>query len=394
MIARSRCALLGLVATAAITRMLPAQSMQLAREGPITRIDLATGRSFPITTSQAITRVSVADTNVADVVVISDRELVINGKKAGETDAILWMAAGPRQQYRVQVRSSPDRQQIALYVRFAEVRRDLVRTLGTSLLFRDQHTRVGTGDFNTDNGFTTKPDGQRVFNIPGTAQFGTVLSDLGTNNLLALLNAEEQAGHARELAEPSLMAANREEATFLAGGELPIPVVQGGGSTDNSRSVTIMYREFGVKLRFIGEIISDSLIKLAVTPEVSSLDYTNAITLDGFRIPALRTRRMTSTLDVRKNQSLVISGMFDDQTDVVKTGIPYLKDLPILGLLFSSKDFQRHETELIIVVTPVIVDPMHPRPQDVVPTPPDTARPAFDALKRVPPSAKPPPKKP
>jgi pilus assembly protein CpaC len=221
-----------------------------------------------------------------------------------------------------------------------------------------------------------------------------VLSDLGTNSLLALLNAEEQQGHARVLAEPNLMAANREEATFLAGGELPIPVVQGGGGTDNSRSVTVMYREFGVKLRFIGEIISDSLLKLSVTPEVSSLDYSNAVTLDGFRIPALRTRRMTSTLDVRRDQSLIISGMFDDERELVKTGIPFLKDLPIIGMLFSSKDFARHETELVVVVTPVIIDPLHPRPQDIAPTQPDTARPAADALKRLPPSGKPPVKQP
>jgi pilus assembly protein CpaC len=252
----------------------------------------------------------------------------------------------------------------------------------------------GTGDLNTDNGFSTNSDGRQVFNLPGTSQFGTVLSDLGTNNLLALLNAEEQSGHARVLAEPNLMAANREEATFLAGGELPIPVVQGGGGSDNSRSVTIMYREFGVKLKFIGEIISDSLLKLSVTPEVSSLDYSNAITLDGFKIPALRTRRMTSTLDVSRNQSLIISGMFDNETELVKTGIPYLKDLPILGLLFSSKDFQRHETELLVVVTPVVIDPMRPRTQDVAPAQSDTARPAIDALKRQPPSVKPPEKKP
>jgi pilus assembly protein CpaC len=295
----------------------------------------------------------------------------------------------------VQVRSASDRQQIVLYVKFAEVRRDLVRDIGNSLLFRDQHTRVGTGTFNTDNPFTTDANGKPIINIPADASFGTILTDFDTKHLLDLLQLEEQSGRGRVLAEPNLMAANREEATFLAGGELPIPVVQGGSVGSAGPTVSIMYREFGVKLKFVGEIVSDSLIKLTVEPEVSSLDYSNAVTLQGFRIPAFRTRRMSSTLDVHRDESLIISGMFDNEVDDIKTGIPLLKDLPILGSLFSSRDFQRHETELIVVVTPVVIDPMHPRPQDIAPVKPDTTRPAADALKRQPPmGSKPPVKKP
>jgi len=387
-------------ATFALFAVAPSASaqgpaLQIAQEGPITLLNLGTGRSFPITTPQAITRISVADTAVADVVVVSDHELVINGKKSGTTDAILWLAGAPRQQYRVQVRSSSDRQQIVLYVKFAEVRRDLVRSIGNSILFRDDHTRAGTGTFNTDNPFTTDSKGKDIINLPGDSKFGTILTDFGTKHLLDLLQLEEQTGRGRVLAEPNLMAANREEATFLAGGELPIPVVQGGTTGSNGPAVSIMYREFGVKLRFIGEIINDSLIKLTVAPEVSSLDYSNAVTLEGFRIPAFRTRRMSSTLDVHRDQSLIISGMFDNEVDDIKTGIPLLKDLPILGALFSSRDFQRHETELIVVVTPVVIDPANPRPVDVAPVKPDTIKPAVDALKREPAmGSKPPIKKP
>jgi pilus assembly protein CpaC len=365
--------------------------LQVAQEGPITQINLGTGRSFPITTAQPITRISVADTTVADVVVISDHELVINGKKSGETDAILWVAGGPRQQYRVQVRSASDRQQIVLYVRFAEVRRDLIRSIGNSALYRDQHTRAGTGIFNTDIPFTKDQFGRDIINLPADAKFGTVLTDFGTKYVLDLLQLEEQTGRARVLAAPNLMAANREEATFLAGGELPIPVVQGGAVGSTGPTVGIQYHEFGVKLRFIGEIVSDSLLKLTVTPEVSTLDYSNAVTISGFRIPAFSTRRMSSTLDVRRDESLIISGMFDNEVDQVKTGLPLLKDLPILGTLFSSTDFQRHETELIVVVTPVVIDPNHPRPIDVSPVKPDTAQPAVDALKRQPPMGGKPP---
>ena len=123
----------------------------------------------------------------------------------------------------------------------------------------------------------------------------------------------------------------------------------------------MIYREFGVRLFFVGEIISDSLIKLQVIPEVSSLDFANAITLQGFRVPAFRTRRVNSTLDVRRNQSLIISGMFTGEEESVRTGLPYLMNIPILGQLFSSTRWQRNESELLIVVTPEVVDPLRPR---------------------------------
>jgi pilus assembly protein CpaC len=165
-------------------------------------------------------------------------------------------------------------------------------------------------------------------------------------------------------------------------------VVQGaGGGTGNQ--VTIQYREFGIRLKFVGEIISDSLIKLSVTPEVSSLDFGNAIVLQGFRVPALRTRRVTSTLDVKRDQSLIISGMFDTEDENVRTGVPYLKDLPIIGQLFSSSRFQRSESELLVVVTPVIIDPNRPRASDLLRFPSDTTRPAIDALKNRRPPRKP-----
>jgi pilus assembly protein CpaC len=215
--------------------------------------------------------------------------------------------------------------------------------------------------------------------LPANTGFGTFLSDLGTNNLLAFLDAQAQKGNARFLAEPTLMAGNKDSATFLAGGELPIPIVQGGATAGG---ISLQYREFGIRLKFVGEIISDSLIKLQVTPEVSSLDFANAITLQGFRVPAFRTRRVFSTLDVRRNQSLIISGMFAGEDENIRTGLPLLMDIPILGQLFSSTRFQRNESELLVVVTPEIIDPLNPRPRDTLRIPADTARPATDALRR------------
>ncbi len=348
------------------------------QEGPVTPLDLPVGRSFPIRADTAVTRVSIVNPAVADVVVVSDREVVINSLSSGETDAIIWLANGTRTHYRISVHSPADRKQIAISIHFAEVRRDALRELGVSGVWRDQRSRVGTGIFRSDAVFSE--DG--FISLPSTAGFGTFLSDLGTNNLLAFLDAQEQRGNARFLAEPTLMAGNKDSATFLAGGELPIPVVQSGGGGGGGSNITLQYREFGIRLKFVGEIISDSLIKLQITPEVSSLDFANAITLQGFRIPAFRTRRISSTLDVRRNQSLIISGMFAGEDENVRTGLPILMNIPILGQLFSSTRFQRNESELLVVVTPVVVDPLRPRPQDTLRLPADTGRPALDALGR------------
>jgi pilus assembly protein CpaC len=345
-------------------------------QGPVIRIDLPIGRSYPLTTPTSITRVSISNPDVADIVVVGTRELVINGKASGETDAILWLSNGSRQHYRVSVHSPSDRMQVAIYIKIAEVRKDALRNIGVSGVWRNGDSRVGTGIFRSDDVFGA--DGK--ITIPPSSGFLTILSDFGTKNLLAFLEAEESRGNARTLAEPNLLAGNKEEATFLAGGELPIPIVSGGDITGSR--VTIQYKEFGVRLRFLAEIVSDSLIKLAVRPEVSSLDFVNSVLLSGFRIPAFRTRRVETTVDVRRDQSMIISGLFNNEDEHVRTGVPFLKDLPILGALFGSTRFQRNESELLIVVTPVLVDPMDPRPQDILHLLPDTALPARDAIKK------------
>jgi pilus assembly protein CpaC len=349
----------------------------------VTPLDLPIGRSFPIRADTNVTRVSIVNPAVADVVVVSDREVVINSLSSGETDAIIWLANGSLTHYRISVHAPADRKQIAIAVHFAEVRKDALREIGVSGLWRDQRTRTGTGIFRSDGVFS---DSGKIL-LPANVGFGTFLSDLGTTNLLAFLDAQESKGNARFLAEPTLMAGNKDSATFLAGGELPIPVVQGGAG-GNQAGITLQYKEFGIRLKFIGEIISDSLIKLTVEPEVSSLDFANAITLQGFRVPAFRTRRVFSTLDVRRNQSLIISGMFAGENENVRAGLPLLMHIPILGQLFSSTRWQRNESELLVVVTPEIVDPLNPRPRDTLRLPADTARPATDALgrRRPPPS--------
>jgi Flp pilus assembly secretin CpaC len=368
---RRVCTFVGL-ASLAISATAAAQT-----NDPIVKLDLPVGRSFPLTTAIGITKVSIANPDVADVVVVGTRELVINGKLNGETDAIFWLANGSRQHYRIAVHAPADRQQIALYIKIAEVRKDLLRNTGLSAVYRNKGTRVGTGTFNTDNAFGT--NGQ--ITLPNSAGFGTVLTDFGTKHLLALLDVEEQSGRAKTLAEPNIMAGNKDTATFLAGGEIPVPVIQPGSNGGQSQ-LTIQYKEFGVRLKFSGEILNDSLIKLYVRPEVSSLDFTNGVDIAGFRIPAFRTRRVETTIDVRRDQSMIISGLFNNDQELIRRGIPYLKDIPILGELFSSRSWQENQSELLVIVTPVLVDPSDPRPQDVLRLLPDTALPARDAIKK------------
>ena len=342
---------------------------------PIVPIQMSSGRALPVSSRVPITHVSVVNPDVADVVVLSQHEFVINALGTGETDIILWPEGLRPVQYRVLVADRPNRSQVLLNVKVAEVRRDLLQEVGISGLFRDNDTRAGTGIFRSDNVF----DQAGNIVLPSETGFGTFLSSFGTTDFLAFLEAEATRGNARILAEPNLLTANRDSANFLVGGEFPIPVVQGGGSEGDGR-VSIEYREFGVMLGFAPEILDDSLVKLRVRPEVSSLDYANAVLLSGFRIPALRTRRVESTVDVRAGQSVILSGLFNNEREQVRTGIPFLSDIPILGMLFSSSRWQNNETELVVIVTPHIIDP-HRVPAHRAPALlPDTKLPAGEVL--------------
>lgn len=327
---------------------------QLIGTDTVTPIDMAIGRSIPMTTRGTIQRVSVANPGVADVVLISERELVLNAIASGVTDLIIWQTDGQKFHFRANVHSPTDRKQVILQVRIAEATRDLLREIGFSFLYRDQHARAGTGTF-----FNDAPIRGDSILIRAAGQFGTLLSIDAVENLTALLEVAEQTGRLRVLAEPNLIAANSEVADFLVGGELPIPVVQPSG-VGGVQAVSIQFREFGIRLAFEPEILSEDLVKLKIEPEVSSLDFSNAITQSGFLIPAFRTRRTSTTVDLRRGQTLAIAGLLNSEEQKVITGIPFLKDLPLLGLLFSSQRFQRNETELIVLVTPQVLDPMSP----------------------------------
>lgn len=373
--------LLALLLLGGIPRVSWTQSS--APADSIHRIGLSVGRSLPITTANPVLKVAVANPDIATVVVVTERDVLISGKALGETDVVLWVTDRPRIHYRVSVRTPDDRRLVLLSVRLAEVRRDVLRQVGVSALNTSArgNTRVGTGAFKTADGRNSEGSPQ----LPTETRFLSILSDFGTKQFLALLEAEEQSGRARLLAEPNLLAADRDSASFLAGGELPIPVVQGGGlagAAGMQAPVTIQYREFGVRLRFAPNIVSDSVITLYVRPEVSSLDYSNSVTLSGFRIPALRSRRVESSVDIRRDQSVILSGLFNDERERVRTGVPLLMHLPILGSLFSSTRWQSSETELLVIVTPTIVDPAHLGDELTLPLLRDQRTPAIELLRK------------
>ncbi|HEV2273862.1 MAG TPA: type II and III secretion system protein, partial [Acidobacteriaceae bacterium] len=190
-------------------------------------------------------------------------------------------------------------------------------------------------------------------------------------NLGATIEALETRGVLEVLAEPNVLAANGKEASFLAGGEFPYPVVQGitGAGTG---AVTIQFQEFGVRLNFIPTITPRGTIRLQVAPEVSSLDFTNGVTISGFTVPALSTRRVRTEVELGEGQSFAIGGLLDNRETETFDKIPFIGDVPILGKFFQSIQRTKQNTELIVIVTPVIVPPTPagaPLPQLKYPVP-------------------------
>lgn len=328
-------------------------------------LELTKGRSYPLGGVQGVSKVTVADQEIADVLVVSENDVVINALKVGETDLLVWSSAAPRRHFRLIVRNSPNQRQVLLSVKFAEVRKSALRDINASLRLRNESgsARIGTGAF---SGAEPAP-GPTGPTLPSPTSFFTLLNSFNSRTLLGFLDAQEQLGNARLLAEPNLMASNGQSASFLAGGEVPIPMVQPGVGGAQA-AITISYREYGIRLTFTPEVLSDSLVKLKVEPEVSSLDYSNSLLLSGFRVPALRTRRVESTVDVLSERSLIISGMFNEERSQVRTGLPFLSNVPILKHLFASQQWQNAQSELLVVVTPIIMDPNNPRAADLVPT--------------------------
>ena len=265
----------------------------------------------------------------------------------------------------LQVRPGPASNQVLLKVRFAEVSRSALTEFGMSFFTSP------TGIHNTLGRVTTQqfaaPDYKDLAWTKASSNFGSgVTSASGTFSVSDFLNlfllsekydlgtvikAMQQRGIFQSLAEPNLVAESGKEASFLAGGEFPIPVVQG---SQNGSAVSIQFKEFGVRLNFTPTVNGDR-VHLKVKPEVSTLDYANGVSLSGFRIPALSTRRTETELELRNGQTFAIAGLMNNQMSSTLQKIPGIGDIPILGQLFKSRQANKAQTELVVMITPLIL---------------------------------------
>ena len=248
--------------------------------------------------------------------------------------------------------------QVSLKVKIAEVSRSLVKQIGVNLLTRDGTSGfqfgIGQGNAGTFGSPATEdsPAVPKSFNIGTTGTTLGLAGKLLGLDILSTLNLSEADGLVTTLAEPTLTALSGETASFLAGGEFPIPVSQSLGS------VTIEYKQYGVGLAFTPIVLADGRISMRVRPEVSELSNEGSITLNGFEVPALTTRRAETTVELGSGQSFMIAGLLRNANTNNVEKAPFLGDLPILGALFRSTKYRRAETELVIVVTPYLVRPV------------------------------------
>ena len=382
-------------------------------------LPLTVGKSLVVESPVNIQRISVGDATKAEAMAVSPREVLVNAKKVGDTSLIIWQAGGSRQIFDLRIREStakldavrqelqkelpgqdvsltfeaPDvflrgtvkdmvsaeravsiagtlgkpvnllrvnvpaaEMQILLKVRFANVDRTASQDLGLNVFSTGALNTVGsvtTGQFSpptvTPNvggkgGTVSLTDALNLFLFRPDINLGVTLRALQTRRLLEIL------------AEPNLMAINGKQASFLAGGEFPVPVVQPGAG--GGGFVTIQWREFGVRTTFVPTITPRGTIRLKVTPEVSSLDVANGINLNGFLVPALSTRRVQTEVELQDGQSFAIAGLLDNRVVESMSKIPGLSSLPVLGKLFQSKSVSKNNTELLVVVTPEIVQPI------------------------------------
>jgi len=383
------------------------------------KISLSVNKSAVIRTIRNIDRVSVGNPDIADVNVIASNSVLLTAKKTGSTQLIVWDEVGRTQMIDIDIVNDlaqlqdqltklfPDSkievsaaagaialngrvpnlevaqqaaqlaapyssgenkvlnfleisggQQVMLMVKFAEVSRSATNALGVNFGFTDG-TAIGGTATNGVPGFSVLTENRQ--NFLGVPQSGAYTlfanAEFGGMSLTALINAMRQNNLMRLLAEPNLTAISGQEAQFLAGGEFPIPVPQ---STGGGTAITVEYQEFGVKLKFTPIVLGNGKIRLKATPEVSDLDFSSGVVNQGFRIPIINKRSVTTTVELAEGQTFALAGLLSNQVSASRDVTPLLGDIPILGNLFRSVRYERKETELVVLVTPHLVAPMNP----------------------------------
>ncbi len=377
-------------------------------------VNLAKGTAQLVTHPASMRRVSVASADVAEAVVVSPNELLIHGREIGTTSLVIWDAEGGRTLYPVEVTLDaaalethfralfPDEQievtasgntyilsgnvtnsttaeraveiaesteamvvnnmsvprphQILLQVRFAEVSRTAMQELSVNFLLLDPNNPRGddeglisTGQFNpfSDNFVNSRRGPESAF----SDKINLFLFH-DNERFSAFIRALQSQGDFKSLAEPNLLALDGVEASFLAGGEFPFPVSQG-----QSDAITLIFKEFGIRLVFTPKVQNSGNIKLKVEPEVSTLDFASGLQAFGFQIPTILSRRATTEVELKDGQTFAIAGLIDNSIAENLSKVPVLGHIPILGKLFQSQDLRQNRSELLVLVTPRLVQP-------------------------------------
>jgi pilus assembly protein CpaC len=266
----------------------------------------------------------------------------------------------------------PHIKQVKLQVQIIEIDRSKVAQFGINLFsYGKNQSNAATGQFPSTQTYTP-PSGSAPATLTSSNPLNLLFYNFGVNVGLTLQDLQAR-NIAQILAEPTITTLSGQKASFLAGGEFPFPVVQ--GSSGGLTSITIQFRPYGVKLDFTPIVNDDGTVQLKVAPEVSALDYTNAVTISGYTIPAISTRRAETQVELRDGQSFAISGLLDHRTTDIFDKMPGIGDVPILGQLFRSKNVNHSTVELMVIVTPSIVDPLN---DATSPTPPNLPVPMLD----------------
>jgi pilus assembly protein CpaC len=300
---------------------------------------------------------------------------IVSSKEVADRAAVLVTPFAKSVVNNLQVAPPPADKQIMLRVKFAELNRKAAQSFGVNILSTGAANTIGaitTGQFSPPQ--TSKLQGaipgglagsSSEFNLSDVLNIFAFRPDL---NLAAFIRALQAQNVLQILAEPNLVTTTGKEASFLVGGEFPVPVLQGSGMAG---AVTIQFREFGIRLNFNPVLTPSGNIKMHVRPEVSTIDINNAVTVSGFLIPALATRRMETDVELSEGQSFVIAGLLDNRVQETMSRIPGLSSIPLLGNLFRSKDIQKNLSELVVIVTPEIARPLEAGQELPIPVMPE-----------------------
>jgi len=316
------------------------------------------GKSTVLSFTEKVKTVSIANEDIADVVSITPTELVIIGKSVGTTSLLVWGEWQKIAGYELRVDRNVSGQQIVLDVQVAEVNRTTLSEYGVDFLLIDTDDDdaiwQGTQTLGSYSGDVTSPD-PLSGDLNGFENATAVIKWLGDRQEgSAAIRALQRNGDLELLANPRLLSLSGEQASFLVGGEIPVPVAQ-SVSAAGVPNITIQWKEYGVRLQFLPTIVDTNLVNLQILPEISSLDRANMVSFGGYNIPALRTRKASATVELNSGQSIVLGGLISTETFMTVKRVPILGHIPILGFFFSRKDTSSIETELLIVVSPRII---------------------------------------